>query len=344
MATVWLAERADGTYAQKVALKFVRPGLDSALMRERFSREQRILARLQHPRIARLLDGGVDAGRHYLALEFVEGLAITEWCTRQSASLRVRLGLLRQVCEAVAFAHARLVVHRDIKPSNILVDERGEIHLLDFGIAKILAGDSDTPTSLTAIGGRAMTPTYAAPEQIDGRPLSVATDVYSLGVLLYEMLSGHLPYRVARTSAVALEDAVLNQQPMPASRTADEQQARNTGLSIRRLRRELRGDLDRILARRSRRIPTAATLQSTHSRATSIAIFRAGRSARAVHRSPTAPASSCGDTCSACPLRSALSSRLRPAPQARCGRHTLRNPPRSTRAQKPQPPRPCATC
>ena len=249
MAVVWLAARADGAWSQQVALKFVRPGLDSALLRERFGREQRILARLQHPRIARLLDGGIDNDRPYLALEFVEGIAITEWCAQQSASIRLRLRLLRQVCDAVAFAHARLIVHRDIKPSNILVDAAGDVHLLDFGIAKILAGeDAAFSTSLTAIGGRAMTPSYAAPEQIDGRPLSVATDVYSLGVLLYELLCGHLPYRPAHAGSAALEDAVLHQEAMLASRAADADQARRCRTSLHRLRRELRGDIDRILA------------------------------------------------------------------------------------------------
>ena len=248
MAIVWLAERADAAWAQQVALKFVRPSLDGPLLRERFGREQRILARLQHPRIARLLDGGVDHDRHYLVLEFVEGIAITDWCAQQSASLRMRLRLLRQVCDAVAFAHARLIVHRDIKPSNILVDAAGDAHLLDFGIAKILAGEDEASTALTAIGGRAMTPSYAAPEQIDGRPLSVATDVYSLGVLLYEILCGHSPYRLAHPGAAALEEAVLNQEPMPASRCADAAQAERCATSLRRLRRELRGDIDRILA------------------------------------------------------------------------------------------------
>ena len=248
MATVWLAERNDGAYSQQVALKLVRPGLDSALLRERFTRERRILARLQHPRVARLLDGGVAEGRQYLALEFVEGLAITDWCARHRASVRQRVGLLRQVCDAVAFAHAKLIVHRDLKPSNILVNDEGEVRLLDFGIAKILAGDSETPTSLTAIGGRAMTPTYAAPEQISGQPLSVATDVYALGVVLYELLSGHLPYRAARNSLAAIEDAVLHEEPIGASRSADAAQAQSSAVSLPRLRRELRGDLDRILA------------------------------------------------------------------------------------------------
>ncbi|HEX7768552.1 MAG TPA: protein kinase, partial [Dokdonella sp.] len=146
-----------------------------------------------------------------------------------------RIALLQQVCAAVAFAHARLIVHRDLKPSNILVDARGDAHLLDFGIATILAGDHSEPTALTAIGGRAMTMAYAAPEQIEQRPLGVATDVYALGVVLYELLAGRLPYRVPRSSPAAIEDAVLHEEPRLASVVADAAHAAHCGVSQRRL-------------------------------------------------------------------------------------------------------------
>lgn len=249
MAVVWLAERADGAYSQRVALKLVRPGLEGTLQRERFARERRILALLQHPRVARLVDGGIADGRPYLVLDYVDGLPITEWCARQRAPVAQRIALVLQVCAAVAFAHARLVVHRDLKPSNILVDARGDAHLLDFGIATILAGDHSEPTALTAIGGRAMTMAYAAPEQVEQRPLGVATDVYALGVVLYELLAGRLPYRVPRGSLAAIEDAVLHEEPRLASVAAEAAHAAQCGVSPRRLRRELSGDLDRILAK-----------------------------------------------------------------------------------------------
>src|SRR5688500_7995315 len=249
MAVVWLAERADGAYSQQVALKLVRPGLEGTLQRERFARERRILALLQHPRVARLVDGGIADGRPYLVLDYVDGLPITAWCAQQRTPLPQRIALLQQVCAAVAFAHARLIVHRDLKPSNILVDARGDAHLLDFGIATILAGDHSEPTALTAIGGRAMTMAYAAPEQIEQRPLGVATDVYALGVVLYELLTGRLPYRASRSSPAAIEDAVLHEEPRLASVVAEAAHAVQCGVSLRRLRRELRGDLDRILAK-----------------------------------------------------------------------------------------------
>ncbi|MET0231440.1 MAG: serine/threonine-protein kinase [Rhodanobacteraceae bacterium] len=249
MAVVWLAERSADAGAETAALKLVRPGLDSTLLRERFARERRILALLQHPRIARLLDGGVADGRQYLALEFVDGEAITEWCARHRASTRSRLELVLQICDAVAFAHARLIIHRDLKPSNILVDAHGNVHLLDFGIAKILSGETPEPTALTAIGGRAMTTAYASPEQIEGLPLGVATDVYTLAVVLHELLTGQLPYRVPRTNLAAIEDAILHDEPRPASAALDASFASQRHVALRRARQELRGDVDRILAK-----------------------------------------------------------------------------------------------
>jgi len=249
MAVVWLADRIGETGPETVALKLVRPGLDSTLLRERFARERRILALLQHPRIARLLDGGVADGRQYLALEYVDGEAITDWCARHLASTRARIELALQICDAVAFAHARLIIHRDLKPSNILVDSRGEVHLLDFGIAKILSGDTPEPTALTAIGGRAMTTAYASPEQIEGLPLGVATDVYTLAVVLHELLTGQLPYRASRTNLAAVEDAILHDEPRASSAVVDAAYATRRGVALRRLRQELRGDVDRILAR-----------------------------------------------------------------------------------------------
>src|SRR5882672_2598287 len=195
MGTVWLAERADGTLKRQIALKLPRMAWVSGLA-ERMRRERDILAVLEHPNIARLYDAGVDTqGRPYLALEYVKGEPIDRYCRAHQLTLAQRLQLFLQVARAVAHAHARLIVHRDLKPSNILVAADGTVRLLDFGIAKLLEGDTGPATDLTALVGRALTPDYASPEQIKGEPITVASDVYSLGVLLYELLTGERPGR-----------------------------------------------------------------------------------------------------------------------------------------------------
>jgi serine/threonine protein kinase len=191
MGSVWLAERVDGLFTRRVALKLIHPALVSQLMTERFSREREILASLNHQNITRLIDAGFAADdQPYLALEYVDGRPITDYCDERRLSVRERLELLRQVLSAVQYAHAHLVIHRDLKPSNILVTEDGQAHLLDFGIAKLLTEGEAKETELTRIGGRALTPDYAAPEQIAGAPITTAADVYALGVMLYELLTG----------------------------------------------------------------------------------------------------------------------------------------------------------
>jgi eukaryotic-like serine/threonine-protein kinase len=193
MGTVWLAERADGQFEQKVALKLIKRGMDSDEILARFLRERQILARLEHPNIARLLDGGVsDDGRPYFVMEPVAGRAITDSCAERQLSSEARLRLFVVVARAVAHAHRNLVVHRDIKPSNVLVDEHGEIKLLDFGIAKLLGDESDS-NLMTGTTGRLMTPEYASPEQIAGGQVTTASDVYQLGALLQELLTGRRP-------------------------------------------------------------------------------------------------------------------------------------------------------
>jgi serine/threonine protein kinase len=195
MGTVYLAERADGAFEQEVALKLVRGGVGSVAMLQRFLRERQILARLEHPNIARLLDGGLsEEGSPYFAMELVRGTRITAHCDARRSSIEERLQLFDQACGAVQYAHANLVIHRDLKPSNMLVTEDGSLKLLDFGIAKILSDTEEAGgAGLTRTGGLALTPDYAAPEQWHGQAATAATDVYALGVVLYELLCGRRP-------------------------------------------------------------------------------------------------------------------------------------------------------
>jgi len=238
MGEVHLAERDDGQFEQRVALKLL-PHPTPGLM-QRFRRERQIVARLEHPHIARLLDGGVgDANIPYFAMEFIDGLPITRFVTENRLDVPATLRLFLGVCDAVAYAHRNLVVHRDIKPSNILVSADGVPKLLDFGIAKMLqTTDSDAPTKTLA---RAFTPDYAAPEQIRGEAVTTAVDVYALGVVLYELLTGARPYKLKRDQA--LEQAILSIEPAAPSQALE----RNGEVSTGERRRALRGDLDRIV-------------------------------------------------------------------------------------------------
>ncbi len=191
MGEVYRAGRADGQYEKQVAIKLVRGGYDTAAVLERFRHERQILASLDHPNIARLLDGGTtDDGTPYLVMELIEGTPIDQYCDAHNLNVRDRLRLFLQVCSAVQYAHQRLVIHRDIKPGNILVTGEGVPKLLDFGIAKLLDPAADAATTVAS----PMTPEYASPEQIRGEPITTATDVYSLGVVLYQLLTGRSPY------------------------------------------------------------------------------------------------------------------------------------------------------
>jgi serine/threonine-protein kinase len=247
MGDVYRAERADGAYRQAVALKVLRPGYRTAELVRRFRVEREALARLVHPGIARILDGGaLDDGRPYIVLELVDGTAITNYCEREALSLRDRLALFLKVASTVQFAHGRLVVHRDIKPSNILVQADGTPRLLDFGIAKLL--DMDGTPSLavqTTPDVRLLTPEYAAPEQLRGELPSTATDVYALGVLLFELLTGQKPFAAAGRTAAALEREIL-ETPAPAPSSV---------VAARAAARSLRGDLDRIVLMALRKEP-----------------------------------------------------------------------------------------
>ncbi|AWH51746.1 hypothetical protein C1924_00340 [Stenotrophomonas sp. ESTM1D_MKCIP4_1] len=257
MGEVWLAERCDGLYERQVALKLLRSGVADPGLRQRFGRERQILARLQHPHLAQLLDAGVDQhGQPYLALDYVEGEPISDYCRRLQPPLETRLQLMLQVCAVVSHAHANLVVHRDLKPSNILVRADGTVKLLDFGIAALLDhDDADATHPPTEV--RAFTLHYAAPEQVRGEAVTTLTDVYSLGVVLFEVVTGHKPYRLRRHSDAEWERSILDVQAPRASvllqRLADQPGAARRALQ--RQARQLRGDLDVLLEKALQKDP-----------------------------------------------------------------------------------------
>ncbi len=219
MGTVYLAERADKHFQKQVAIKLIRRGMDSESIVRRFRQEQQILAHLEHPNIARLLDGGVTQdGLSYFVMDYVCGKPITTYCADRNVGVEERLDLFRQVCAAVGYAHRNLVVHCDLKPSNILVTEEGVPKLLDFGVAKILAADPGGDMAVGegatfASGGRLMTPEYASPEQILGETITTVSDIYSLGMLLYELLAGRLPYKLRGRSRAEIERAIREVRP-----------------------------------------------------------------------------------------------------------------------------------
>ena len=216
MGSVWLAKRNDGRFDRQVAVKFLNIALVGHGGEERFKREGTILGRLSHPNIAELIDAGLSStGTPYIVLEFVEGDHIDRYCDRHQLAIEARVQLFLSVISAVAHAHANLIVHRDLKPSNVLVSKDGTVKLLDFGIAKLLEGDAQdgSATQLTVQGGRAMTPEYAAPEQITGAPVTTATDVYALGVLLYVLLTGQHPTGAATHSPAELVKAIVDTEP-----------------------------------------------------------------------------------------------------------------------------------
>ncbi|MEZ5314238.1 MAG: serine/threonine-protein kinase, partial [Thermoanaerobaculia bacterium] len=256
MGRVYRAARADDRFERLVAIKILRGAVDSPRFRERFRTERRILAGLDHPGIARLLDGGeLEEGTPYLVLEFVEGTDLIRHATERRLDLRGRLQLFRQILEGVGFAHRHLVVHRDLKPSNILVTPQGETKLLDFGVARLTAASSEEGgPSFAATQDRMFTPAYASPEQLQGELVSTSSDIYSLGVVLFELLVGATPFEDRRDSPLALSTAIERNEPPRPSR------------AVRRVRQEnpadvlltpgaLQGDLDAIVLKALRREP-----------------------------------------------------------------------------------------
>ena len=281
MGVVFFASRADGAFHKQFALKVLQASLASEELVVRFRREREILGSLDHPNIARLVDAGAtDEGLLYYVMEYVEGQLIDAYCDEHRLNTTQRIDPFRTVCQAVQYAHQNLIVHRDLKPSNILVTADGTVKLLDFGIAKILdLGWQETALEMTVTGMRVMTPEYASPEQIKGETITTATDVYTLGVILYELLTGHRPYRLKSHLLHEIERVICEEEPLrpsaviteidpvvSAAPTTDEASTLREG-SVARLRRRLSGDLDNILLMAlrkepSRRYPSAEQMET----------------------------------------------------------------------------------
>ncbi|MEW6127906.1 MAG: protein kinase [Acidobacteriota bacterium] len=274
MGAVYLATRADDQYKKRVAIKLIRGGADNEFIRRRFLSERQILASLDHPNIAKLLDGGTtEEGIPYLVMDYIEGLPIDDYCDRNKLTTAERVRLFRTVCSAVHYAHQNLVIHRDLKPGNILVSQDGTPHLLDFGIAKLLnPALSNLTLDLTAGPMGPMTPEYASPEQVRGEPLTTSSDIYSLGVVLYELLTGHRPYQFQSRVPHVIAQVICEQEPEKPStvinRIETNPYAIDTELSLTpesvsrtregqpdKLRRRLQGDLDNIVLMAMRKEP-----------------------------------------------------------------------------------------
>ena len=262
MGSIYRAERADGEYEQQVALKILPVGLMSEEARARFFLERQILARLAHDNVARLIDGGVtDDGTPYFVMEYVDGVPLDEYCNGRRLNVAARLRLFRDVCNAVQFAHRNLIVHRDLKPGNVLVSSDGTVKLVDFGIAKVLAGEA-AAAQLTRTGYSPMTSLYASPEMLTHGTVTTLSDVYALGVVLYELLAGKSPYAVpANAAGPAIWKQICEVEPVPPSRAcvaaadAGKDVAAQRGTTARGLQQRLRGDLDTIVARAMEKAP-----------------------------------------------------------------------------------------
>ncbi len=269
MGSVYLAERSDGAYVKQVAIKFLSSERNSGQILERFRLERQILASLDHPNIARLIDAGnTEEGTPYFVMEFVDGQPIQQWCDGHKLNIEQRLELFRTVCSAVLYAHQQLVVHRDLKPGNILVTADGTVKLLDFGIAKLLDATQTEETAPTLTMLPLMTPEYASPEQAKGEAITTLTDVYSLGVVLYELLTGHRPYKVRSAAAHEIVRVISEEEPNRPSDVVTtteskgqkpaitpETVSRARDVDLNKLRKNLRGDLDSITLTALRKEP-----------------------------------------------------------------------------------------
>ena len=260
MGEVWLACRDDGLYEGQVAIKTLHPYFAGGALRERFLREARVLGRLAHSNIARLMDAGIQDGVVYLVLEYVSGRPLDVACDEERLDISARLKIFWQLCAGVAHAHSSLVIHRDIKPGNVLLTADGVPKLLDFGIANFYEAEAGSqPSDITRLTGRIFTPEYAAPEQVLGQEITTAADVYSLGMLLYVLLAGKLPYEVVSRERAIWERSVVHQEPQRMVRTVDagdhEALARHRATTFARLRRELAGDLENILQKALKKRP-----------------------------------------------------------------------------------------
>jgi serine/threonine protein kinase len=272
MGAVFLASRADDEFHKKVAIKLIKRGFDTDEIINRFRHERQILAGLEHPFITRLIDGGsTDDGLPYLVMDYVEGLALTKYCAAQQVSLNERLDIFLKICSAVNYAHQNLIIHRDLKPSNVLVGEDGTPKLLDFGIAKLTESDASATLGGTQTTFRVMTPEYASPEQVSGQTVTTRSDIYSLGVVLYELLTGTRPFRIRTNSAEEISRIITDTSPTKpsesarkgeaAKRRSGEKEAGKFASKISASPRlpfsssELRGDLDNIILMAMRKEP-----------------------------------------------------------------------------------------
>src|SRR5215469_5135125 len=249
MGTVYLAERADGQFRKQVAVKMVRPDMDTEFILARFRRERQVLGRLDHPNIGRLLDGGTTNGTPYFVMEYIDGDWITRYCESKTLGVEQKIRMFLHICSAVHYAHLQFVVHRDLKPGNILVNSKGEPKLLDFGICKLLyrtAGGEDNGTM--TIGPALLTPQYACPEQVRGEPVTIASDVYSLGAVLYELLTDTRPHVFPKLTPLVIEQVVCEQDVIAPSEVVRRD---NKKLAAR-----LRGDLDTIVLRAMHKDPS----------------------------------------------------------------------------------------
>jgi eukaryotic-like serine/threonine-protein kinase len=290
MAEVWLARRADGAFKREVALKLPMLAHAQAGLEVRFAHERDILASLEHPHIARFYDAGVDPqGLPYLGMEYVQGAPLTDWCDARRLGIPQRLELFLQVLEAVQYAHEKSVIHRDLKPSNILVTESEQVRLLDFGVARLLEAEETDAPSLTSVYGRALTPDYASPELLRGDPIDARSDLYSLGVLLYELLTGTRPYRLKSAASIgALDQAIATIEVKKPSMQIEQSAAATRASTAERLARQLRGDLDAVVLKAlakdpAQRYPSASALAEDLRRYLDSKPIRA-RPARIVYR------------------------------------------------------------